>query len=528
MRGKILFILILLLATDTITAGGWWNDNWKHRVTVIITENSGKDLEDYQVFVELNKTNFEFEKALPHGEDIRFIDSGRELSYWIEEWDSVKEKAKIWVKIPRIPAYGEKVIYLYYGNLDAENRSDGDETFEFFDDCDDFLDWTQLDWTQNKEDKFHYKYIARYQNTYQSLDFVIKSTDSFVITATAKDIDSHYSAWTHHGMQFFGLSEDTEFNHYSLFGLDYGGGADGYNSILKSSVDRHEKYTSVDAPKNTLLRWEIIKDDSDWTFKSTRVDTDVELYSYSTRFSAPAFRYIGFRSISSDRTSADRTITSKLYDGGMRFRCVGETGNTADVVYYNIFVRKYTDPEPTVTIGDTDLYLTSVDIFFSRSSSGQEVEITAEIHCMGDVNLSNVLVYFYDGDPERRGRKIGWARIPYIEADSSEKAVINWTASETTDIYVLIDPEDEVAETDEDNNVAFRRLDVGGPDYLMYLAVGAIIVLCLLGLIILFTVYKILTYKKQVKDEESIECPRCGMILPMGTRECPVCGNEIK
>jgi len=489
MRGKILFILILLLATDTITAGGWWNDNWKHRVTVIITENSGKDLEDYQVVVELNKTNFEFEKALPHGEDIRFIDSGRELSYWIEEWDSVKEKAKIWVKIPRIPAYGEKVIYLYYGNLDAENRSDGDETFEFFDDFEEYdigyepREWEiscsivprvssetyfevddDIDPPYDKSKAGYKAYDKKVLKGMMHVENGNSPTDTFISLTTRPDLPAmHYQVFG-----VIGHSESTTANPSM--------------AIITADGKKIYDWTSPYAYKG-----------NDWMLH--RIDGKVKGSIKTLKLSngwAPLWR--------------------------------GTGGFTIDY----IAIAKHTDPEPTVTIGDTDLYLTSVDIFFSRSSSGQEVEITAEIHCMGDVNLSNVLVYFYDGDPERRGRKIGWARIPYIEADSSEKAVINWTASETTDIYVLIDPEDEVAETDEDNNVAFRRLDVGGPDYLMYLAVGAIIVLCLLGLIILFTVYKILTYKKQVEDEESIECPRCGMILRMGTRECPVCGNEIK
>ncbi|MCW3136374.1 MAG: DUF2341 domain-containing protein, partial [Canidatus Methanoxibalbensis ujae] len=93
------------------------------------------DLTDYQVLVELNSTNFNFAHAQTNGEDIRFTDvEGNLLSYWIEEWDAVNETAKVWVKVPSIPANGTVEIWLYYGNGEVTDASDGGATFEFFDD----------------------------------------------------------------------------------------------------------------------------------------------------------------------------------------------------------------------------------------------------------------------------------------------------------------------------------------------------------------------------------------------------------
>jgi len=96
-------------------------------------------LSDYQILVQLNSSNFDFSKANSDGSDIRFVDEddATKLSYWIEEWDSVNESAKIWVKVPSIPT-GEKTIYLYYNNSDAVSESDGDAVFEFFDDFEDY------------------------------------------------------------------------------------------------------------------------------------------------------------------------------------------------------------------------------------------------------------------------------------------------------------------------------------------------------------------------------------------------------
>ncbi|RLI78080.1 hypothetical protein DRP04_10535, partial [Archaeoglobales archaeon] len=46
-------------------------------------------------------------------------------------------KARIWVKIPYIPANGETKIRMYYGNPNAVSKSNGDAVFELFDDFND-------------------------------------------------------------------------------------------------------------------------------------------------------------------------------------------------------------------------------------------------------------------------------------------------------------------------------------------------------------------------------------------------------
>ena len=114
----------------------WMIDSmtFKYRRKITITEQSGNDLTDYQVLIELNSTNFDFSHAQANGEDIRFTDAnGNLLPYWIEEWDAVNESAKVWVKVPSIPANGSTEIWMYYGNPRLKSASDGEATFEFFD-----------------------------------------------------------------------------------------------------------------------------------------------------------------------------------------------------------------------------------------------------------------------------------------------------------------------------------------------------------------------------------------------------------
>ena len=86
--------------------------------------------------MELKGDDFLIE-AKTDGADIRFIDAeGKELSYWIESWDYSGKSAKIWVKVPKIPANGETRITMRYGNPGASSQSDGDATFNIFEDFD--------------------------------------------------------------------------------------------------------------------------------------------------------------------------------------------------------------------------------------------------------------------------------------------------------------------------------------------------------------------------------------------------------
>ena len=133
----IVLVLVLLASSAVGTASALSNSgggSWAYYKEITVKENSGKTLTDYQVLVELNSANFDFSKAKSDGSDIRFSLNGEELNYWIEEWNPYAKKAKIWVKVPHIPANGEVKIKMYYGNPSASAVSDGDKVFEFFDD----------------------------------------------------------------------------------------------------------------------------------------------------------------------------------------------------------------------------------------------------------------------------------------------------------------------------------------------------------------------------------------------------------
>ncbi|MDY6931172.1 MAG: DUF2341 domain-containing protein [Halobacteriota archaeon] len=140
MRGNVFVIgvlLVLILGTFGIASALPNQDgsDWKYYENITIKENSGARLEDYQVLLNLDSDNFDFSKARSDGRDIRFFnEEGDKLYYWIEDFDPYIEVAKIWVKVPDIPADDEIKIKMYYGNKNTESESNGDKTFDFFDD----------------------------------------------------------------------------------------------------------------------------------------------------------------------------------------------------------------------------------------------------------------------------------------------------------------------------------------------------------------------------------------------------------
>ncbi|NOY11367.1 MAG: DUF2341 domain-containing protein [Archaeoglobi archaeon] len=131
-----------VLSYSVVNVTKFWLAGWSYRVPITIQENSGTGLTDYQALITLD-SSFNWSATSSDGSDVRFTDEfGNALSYWIEEWN-YGTSAKIWVKVPSIPASGTTTIYLYYGNLAANSESNGTSTFVFFDDFDDgdVSDW---------------------------------------------------------------------------------------------------------------------------------------------------------------------------------------------------------------------------------------------------------------------------------------------------------------------------------------------------------------------------------------------------
>ncbi len=92
------------------------NNGWTKKRGITITENSGTQLSDYPILL-----NIPFSSGMKSDfSDLRFENDANfaHLPYWIENKVDYSY-AKVWVKVPSIPAKGSKQITMHYGNPDA-------------------------------------------------------------------------------------------------------------------------------------------------------------------------------------------------------------------------------------------------------------------------------------------------------------------------------------------------------------------------------------------------------------------------
>jgi hypothetical protein len=136
------------------TSGTPWLSGWSYRRTVYVDNSfSSTALTDFQIIIRLN-TAYLISQGKMRSDcgDIRVTDSsGNLLPIWIDPDTKNMWNTKIYVKVPSIPANSVVTIYLFYGNPDATDVSDGNSVFDFFDDFSgtmlDTNKWTAARWT---------------------------------------------------------------------------------------------------------------------------------------------------------------------------------------------------------------------------------------------------------------------------------------------------------------------------------------------------------------------------------------------
>jgi len=123
------------------------------------------------------------------------------------------------------------------------------------------------------------------------------------------------------------------------------------------------------------------------------------------------------------------------------------------------------------TSAKVDLTLTSDDISFSDPTPGDGdlVTIYATVHNKGNLGtMMPVKVRFFDGDPSAGGTKIGSDYdAGFMMSDGSANAQVIWDTTGkqgTHEIVVVVDPDNNISEPEnENNNIAPKTIDVGPP-----------------------------------------------------------------
>ena len=129
--------LTLLLTLGTAGPASAEYPGWKQSGSVyVLTTPDGANLpasasvENFPLLVRLNKDFFDFSQAQPGGADLRFSTSrGEPLAYQIEEWDTAKGVASVWVRVPKITGNARQEIKLHWGKPDEKSESDGKAVF---------------------------------------------------------------------------------------------------------------------------------------------------------------------------------------------------------------------------------------------------------------------------------------------------------------------------------------------------------------------------------------------------------------
>jgi hypothetical protein len=322
---------------------------WKYYSEITISNPNSTALIDYQVRIDLDSSNFDFSKANSDGSDIRFSeDNGNTtIPYWIESWDSSGQTATIWIKISSIDANSDKIIRMYFGNLTATSESNIVDTA--VNELGDDFNGTSLDtnkWTAIKEgsasaivelDGSGNLHLAGEDSVTSSGNVVSKNTivNNIIIRVRRKYTNEYYV--------------DTSIGNGVLQDID-GGQSDWWHTtqgdgylFIQHALNNH--YISI--TPSGAARSDVVSDATNSYGAINTFETDEFVYDSSGNL----------KWILNGTTILSGTDTTYLSSDKYVGLHQGEysNGNGGDSYYDWIFVREYTDTEPTYTIGSTQI-----------------------------------------------------------------------------------------------------------------------------------------------------------------------------
>jgi len=122
----------LSVGSEAAYASPNWLSGWAYRRAISLSPAT--PVADYQVLITLTTATMgnPYVHVNADGSDIRFTGSDETTlqDYWIESWNNMSI-SKIWVEVKTSVT---STIYMYYGNSGVISASNGNDTFDFFDD----------------------------------------------------------------------------------------------------------------------------------------------------------------------------------------------------------------------------------------------------------------------------------------------------------------------------------------------------------------------------------------------------------
>ncbi|MCK5026480.1 MAG: DUF2341 domain-containing protein, partial [Nanoarchaeota archaeon] len=308
------------------------DNTWLYKREINITENSGNDLTDYQVELIIDTQLLISEgKMQADCDDIRFTgsDTLTELSYWLES-DCNTINTKVWVKA-NLSASSNTTVYMYYGNSCVGSESNGTAIFELFDDFEDgdHNTWTYFTFNGGSSSVGVSDTGIKGVKSVEVYDAGGPSNDAGggIYKSFTPSDGKKYTAWIKNsnvganyrpdGIVLYDATDGiTETSHTSL-SFDNGNirWASGGSELIFGSIS-----------SNTWYLFEFYFHDSN------KVDINVYGNNLDLLYSA----------------------TNKSYDSGIDRIAITNVKGTvgANFIFVDtISVRKYTSPEPTLTLG---------------------------------------------------------------------------------------------------------------------------------------------------------------------------------
>jgi len=361
--GKLSFetAFTLSVGSEVAYASPDWLSGWAYRRAISLSPATS--VADYQVLVTLTTSIMgnPYANVKADGSDIRFTgaDETTLQDYWIESWSNTGT-SKIWVKVK---TSGASTIYMYYGNSGAISASNGDATFDFFDDFEDgnISDWSQYGsgTVQIANDGGNYVLLKAANNDPNggySL-FNNGALSSFEAVFRTKRINENGGAQNRYGI------ENSSFSGYGPRMRDF-------NSLPSAfAIERRTGGAGSDlASKNTsAYQW------NTWmTVKFRRYGNTVEFELYN----------------SSGSLVESISTSNSLYNSFDRFVVHGGYQYYTD----DIRVRKYASPEPSATVGSEATPLT---VTASANPNPTKVGHQVAFNC---THSGGVGPYTYDWD----------------------------------------------------------------------------------------------------------------------------------
>src|SRR4030043_893736 len=152
-------------------------------------------------------------------------------------------------------------------------------------------------------------------------------------------------------------------------------------------------------------------------------------------------------------TASSKTIFVKIDP----LNVIDELDETDNIASKNL--TSATLPDLSITAADIWIFPPCPDPYIS-------VGIFIKVRNLGETDASNVLVEIYNGDPASGGVKLpGSGIIPNIPAgglaDAGAAIAGEYVTGGTKNIYVLVDPQNSIMESNETNNTVIKTFTVG-------------------------------------------------------------------